>query len=321
MGTPAAAGSSWRDRARLGGRVPRRHGGQRRPPRHRRGPRRQHRRPPVGGQRLPRHAQRLRAARRLARRPLRAQAGVPARAGRLHRRLHAVRAGSEHRGPHRAPDRCRASGAALLVPGSLAIISAAFHPDDRAAAVGVWSGLGGVAGAIGPFVGGYLIDSVSWRLAFFINLPLAVGVVVASRHVPESRADGAPGLDLRGRRDGVGGARPQHLRADRGRPGDRGGRPRRAGGCSWWWRPGHRRRCSRWPCSATGSSAAPTSPPWRCTPPSAAPSSCSSSSCRSPSATRPSRPGSALLPVTLLMVAPLVAARGPGRSASGPGSR
>ena len=89
-------------------------------------------------------------------------------------------------------------GAALLVPGSLAIISAAFHPDDRAAAVGVWSGLGGVAGAVGPFVGGYLIDSVSWRLAFFINLPLALGVVVASRHVPESQADGAPGLDLAG---------------------------------------------------------------------------------------------------------------------------
>ena len=83
-------------------------------------------------------------------------------------------------------------GAALLVPGSLAIISAAFHPDDRAAAVGTWSGLGGVAGAVGPFVGGYLIDSVSWRLAFFINLPLAAGVLVASRHVPESRAAGAP---------------------------------------------------------------------------------------------------------------------------------
>src|SRR5918995_6449350 len=89
-------------------------------------------------------------------------------------------------------------GAALLVPGSLAIISAAFHPDDRAAAVGVWSGLGGVASAVGPFVGGYLIDSVSWRLAFFINLPLALGVVVASRHVPESRTEGAPPPHLLG---------------------------------------------------------------------------------------------------------------------------
>jgi EmrB/QacA subfamily drug resistance transporter len=89
-------------------------------------------------------------------------------------------------------------GAALLVPGSLAIISAAFHPDDRATAVGTWSGLGGVAAAVGPFVGGYLIDSVSWRLVFFINLPLAVGVLIASRHVPESRAAGAPRLDLTG---------------------------------------------------------------------------------------------------------------------------
>lgn len=89
-------------------------------------------------------------------------------------------------------------GAALLVPGSLAIISAAFHPDDRAAAVGAWSGLGGVAGAIGPFVGGYLIDSVSWRVAFLLNVPLAAAVVLASRHVPETRAEGAARLDLAG---------------------------------------------------------------------------------------------------------------------------
>ncbi|MEO7571537.1 MAG: DHA2 family efflux MFS transporter permease subunit [Acidimicrobiales bacterium] len=89
-------------------------------------------------------------------------------------------------------------GAALLVPGSLAIISASFHPSDRAAAVGAWSGLGGVAGAIGPFVGGYLIDSVSWRVAFLINLPLAAGVVVASRHVPETKATGESHLDLLG---------------------------------------------------------------------------------------------------------------------------
>lgn len=89
-------------------------------------------------------------------------------------------------------------GAALLVPGSLAIISAAFHPDDRAAAVGAWSGLGGVAGAIGPFVGGYLIDSVSWRVAFLLNVPLAAAVVVASRHVPETRSQGAARLDVAG---------------------------------------------------------------------------------------------------------------------------
>ncbi|HJR25072.1 MAG TPA: MFS transporter [Acidimicrobiales bacterium] len=89
-------------------------------------------------------------------------------------------------------------GAALLVPGSLAILSAVFHPDDRAKAVGAWSGLGGVATAIGPFVGGWLIDSVSWRLAFFVNVPLAALVVLAARHVPETRSDAGEHLDLPG---------------------------------------------------------------------------------------------------------------------------
>ncbi len=89
-------------------------------------------------------------------------------------------------------------GAAMLVPGSLAIISAAFHRDDRARAVGAWSGLSGIATALGPFVGGYLIDSVSWRLAFFVNVPLAVAVVVAARRVPETRASDPGPLDLPG---------------------------------------------------------------------------------------------------------------------------
>jgi EmrB/QacA subfamily drug resistance transporter len=79
------------------------------------------------------------------------------------------------------------AGAALLVPGSLALISASFHPDDRGRAIGAWSGLAGVAGAIGPFVGGWLIDAVSWRLIFFINVPLAAACfVITWRHVPES---------------------------------------------------------------------------------------------------------------------------------------
>ena len=82
-------------------------------------------------------------------------------------------------------------GGALLTPGSLAILQASFAEDDRGAAIGAWSGLGGVATAIGPFVGGWLISAVSWRLVFFINLPLAVAVVaIAARHVPErSRRD------------------------------------------------------------------------------------------------------------------------------------
>ena len=89
---------------------------------------------------------------------------------------------------------------ALLVPGSLSLLSASFLPEDRAAAVGAWSGLAGIATALGPFTGGWLIDAVSWRLVFLVNLPLAaVAVVVALRHVPESRATSAlPRLDLAG---------------------------------------------------------------------------------------------------------------------------
>ena len=91
-------------------------------------------------------------------------------------------------------------GGALLTPGSLAILQASFAKDDRSAAIGAWSGLGGVATAIGPFLGGYLIQAVSWRLVFFINLPLAVAVIAISiRHVPETKAPGpVPKLDVRG---------------------------------------------------------------------------------------------------------------------------
>ena len=92
------------------------------------------------------------------------------------------------------------AGAALLTPGSLAILQASFAPGDRARAIGAWSGLGGVATAAGPFLGGWLIGAVSWRLVFFINLPVAAAVVViAVRHVPESRAPGPQQpLDLAG---------------------------------------------------------------------------------------------------------------------------
>lgn len=79
-------------------------------------------------------------------------------------------------------------GGALLTPGSLAIIQASFHSDDRARAIGAWSGLGGVTTAIGPLAGGWLVDAASWRWIFLLNLPLAGLVVwIAVRHVPESR--------------------------------------------------------------------------------------------------------------------------------------
>jgi EmrB/QacA subfamily drug resistance transporter len=85
-------------------------------------------------------------------------------------------------------------GGALLTPGSLAIIQASFASDDRPKAIGAWSGLGGVAGAIGPLLGGWLVGAAGWRWIFLINLPLAVVVVlVALRHVPETRDPSAHG--------------------------------------------------------------------------------------------------------------------------------
>jgi len=91
-------------------------------------------------------------------------------------------------------------GGALLTPGSLAMISASFVAGDRPRAIGAWSGLSGVASAIGPFIGGYLVGGPGWRWIFLINLPLAaVVVLVARRHVPETLdPDAVPHLDLAG---------------------------------------------------------------------------------------------------------------------------
>lgn len=83
-------------------------------------------------------------------------------------------------------------GGALLTPGSLALISASIDERDRGRAIGAWSGIGGVASAIGPIFGGWLVDAVSWRAVFLINVPVAVVIVwVALRHVPESRDESA----------------------------------------------------------------------------------------------------------------------------------
>ena len=119
-------------------------------------------------------------------------------------------------------------GGALLTPGSLAIIQSTFHPDDRARAIGAWSGLGGVATALGPLVGGWLVDAASWRWIFLINLPVGAAVLlITSRHVPESRNDADPArLDLVGAVLGALALAGVELRVERAAM---GGRRRRRG--------------------------------------------------------------------------------------------
>jgi EmrB/QacA subfamily drug resistance transporter len=90
-------------------------------------------------------------------------------------------------------------GAAFLVPGSLSIISACFDEKTRGQAIGTWSGFTAITTAVGPVLGGWLIEHASWRWAFFINVPLAAGVVTISlRHIPESRNATARNVDWLG---------------------------------------------------------------------------------------------------------------------------
>ncbi|MEL7313939.1 MAG: MFS transporter, partial [Cyanobacteria bacterium J06559_3] len=82
-------------------------------------------------------------------------------------------------------------GGALLIPGSLAIISASFPVAERGRAIGLWSGFTAITSAIGPVLGGWLIENLSWRWIFWMNLPLALAVIAISlSHVPESRDEG-----------------------------------------------------------------------------------------------------------------------------------
>jgi len=77
--------------------------------------------------------------------------------------------------------------AALLTPGSLAIIESGFRREDRPAAIGTWAGVSGVASAVGPLVGGFLLEHGGWRWIFAINVPLCLLVMWLGRQVPESR--------------------------------------------------------------------------------------------------------------------------------------
>ncbi|HET7385187.1 MAG TPA: MFS transporter [Nocardioidaceae bacterium] len=79
-------------------------------------------------------------------------------------------------------------GGALLTPGSLAMIQGSFRASDRGKVIGRWAGLGGIAAAIGPLLGGWILDVASWRWIFWINVPVAVVVIaIGLRHVPETR--------------------------------------------------------------------------------------------------------------------------------------
>src|SRR5579864_2381938 len=90
-------------------------------------------------------------------------------------------------------------GAAFLVPGSLSIISASFPEQERGRAIGTWSGFTAITTALGPVLGGWLIEHASWRWAFFINLPLAAAVIALSLwQVPESRNTTAGNVDWAG---------------------------------------------------------------------------------------------------------------------------
>ncbi len=98
------------------------------------------------------------------------------------------------------PARLQGFGAALLVPGSLAIISTSFRAEERGRAIGTWSAFTAVTTAVGPVFGGWLIEHISWRAIFFLNLPLALCIVIISlRCIPESRDQTETGnLDWRG---------------------------------------------------------------------------------------------------------------------------
>src|SRR5881409_3734164 len=90
-------------------------------------------------------------------------------------------------------------GAALLVPGSLAIISSSFAENERGRAIGTWSGFSAITAGIGPVMGGWLIEHVSWRAVFFINLPIALLVILISlRHIAENSDRESAGLDWLG---------------------------------------------------------------------------------------------------------------------------
>ena len=92
-------------------------------------------------------------------------------------------------------------GAAMLMPNSLAILSASFSGEERGRAVGTWAAAGAIAGALAPLIGGWLVDGLGWRFIFLLNLPIALGAIALGwRCVPESAQRGAAAARLARRR-------------------------------------------------------------------------------------------------------------------------
>jgi MFS family permease len=93
----------------------------------------------------------------------------------------------------------QALGAAGLIPGSLAILGAAFEGERRGAAVGTWAAASGISAVLGQVLGGFVIDTISWRVGFIVNVPMAIVVLlIVFLYVPESRAERPRALDLPG---------------------------------------------------------------------------------------------------------------------------
>lgn len=89
-------------------------------------------------------------------------------------------------------------GAAILLPNSLAVLGNAFTGEARGKAIGTWAGVGAIAGAVGPPLGGWLVDAIGWRAIFYVNVPVAIAAIwIALRHIEES-AEGELPLDLPG---------------------------------------------------------------------------------------------------------------------------
>ena len=150
-------------------------------------PRHRSRRAAVDRRGLPADARRAAAGRRLARRPARPAADLHRRAGRVRRHLGAVRARADRGAAASRRARCRASRARCSCPRRSPSSPSTFPPEERGAAIGTWTAWAGIATVIGPFGGGLLVDTASWRWIFAINVPFVLATLALVRAaVPES---------------------------------------------------------------------------------------------------------------------------------------